>query len=73
MNHNYHEVESRVLLMREPSQLTGSEKLQFSDECWAEELRLSSIPSVHYQMVMAIIQRAQNRLSRLRDSEPFSQ
>ncbi|EOV9576611.1 hypothetical protein ACN5LO_004018 [Cronobacter sakazakii] len=73
MNHNYHEVESRVLLMREPSQLTGSEKLQFSDECWAEEVRLSSIPSVHYQMVMAIIQRAQNRLSRLRDSEPFSQ
>ncbi len=71
MNHKYHEIESRVLLMREPSQLTGSEKLQFSDECWAEELRLSSVPSVHYQMVMAIIRRVQNRLPLRRDVRPF--
>ncbi|WP_369834960.1 hypothetical protein [Cronobacter sakazakii] len=62
MNKRHHEVVSRMLLTRELSQFTGSEALEFSDECWAEGIRLAPSPFVHYQMVMDIIRRVQNRL-----------
>ncbi|HAU5462143.1 hypothetical protein CDU01_10940 [Cronobacter sakazakii] len=61
MNKRHHEVVSRMLLTREPSQLTGSEALEFSDECWSEGIRLAPSPFVHYQMVMDIIRRMQSR------------
>ena len=50
-----------MLLTRGPLRLTGSDALQFSDECWAEGIRLSPSPFVRYQLVMNIIRRVQNR------------
>ncbi|EOC3062504.1 hypothetical protein [Cronobacter dublinensis] len=61
MNKKRHEVVYHMLLTRGPLRLTGSDALQFSDECWAEGIRLSPSPFVHYQLVMNIIRSVQNR------------
>ncbi len=46
------------LASRAPEQRTGNEALKFSDECWAEGLRLASSQANHYQHIMDVVRRS---------------
>ncbi|WOJ30914.1 hypothetical protein R1917_00490 [Citrobacter koseri] len=40
---------------RAPELRTGEEALKFSDECWAEKLRLATSQANHCQLIMSMI------------------
>lgn len=40
---------------RQPARRTGNKALKFSDESWADGLRLAGRPGVHYELVTAPI------------------
>lgn len=49
------DVRARWLASRVPEQRTGEEALKFSDECWAEGLRLAASRANHYQHIMDVV------------------
>lgn len=48
-------VGARWLASRVPEQRTVEEALKFSDECWAEGLRLAASRANHYQHIMDVV------------------
>jgi len=55
MKRSIQDVEARWLAGREPEQRTGNEALKFSDECWAEGMRLAASQANHYQCIMDMV------------------
>ncbi|MDJ0042583.1 MULTISPECIES: hypothetical protein [Pantoea] len=55
MKRSIQDVEARWLAGRKPEQRTGNEALKFSDECWAEGMRLAASQANHYQCIMDVV------------------
>ncbi len=55
MKRTRQDIEARWLGSRAPEQRAGEEALKFSDECWAEGLRLAASQANHYQLIMNMI------------------
>jgi hypothetical protein len=55
MKRTRQEVGARWLASRTPERRTGEEALKFSDECWAEGLRLAASQANHYQHIMDMV------------------
>lgn len=61
MKRTRQEVEARWLTSRTPERRTGEEAVKFSDECWAEGLRLAASQLNHYQHIMNVVRWSMNR------------
>lgn len=55
MKRTHQDVGARWLANHAPEQRTGEEAQKFSDECWAEGLRLAASQENHYQYIMNLI------------------
>ncbi|MFK3711619.1 hypothetical protein [Leclercia adecarboxylata] len=55
MKRKRQDVGARWLASRVPEKRTGEEALKFSDECWADGLRLAVSQPNHYQHIMDVV------------------
>lgn len=55
MKRTRQDVGARWLASHAPEQRTGEEAQKFSDECWAEGLRLAASQANHYQHIMEVV------------------
>lgn len=58
MNRLDRETEALWFNTRKPSQRTDAEGEKFSDECWAQGLRLAASQQNHYQLIMNMVRRS---------------